>query len=529
MVKLVYGKQGDSPFVKVMADDDADPLTTPDSDFGAFLFNSNNQELGYVLDVVNDSINNPDYTWASGTTRTRTFWPNGTGWADADFYTITFRSGSVLALYWYMLLNNTYGNFGNPDFAPFVEVTRGNATTGLMRGPENFYSGAGGTFHAGRWVITTGAAGYTVAQPLIVNPVATPIPEDTGDGPGNMVGVLAASTNNEQWNSTVWDIPGNNVPMDYATATPVPGQEQIRLDSTGIRIARKGFDVDDTEFRNFVLTSDRVPAKIMGTGNITLAANASSDIYTPLPTDETAVMRFMARPSSVTGETWTHPPLYILNQGESSVITYRSFGDYIRVTNSSNQNIQIRYIIFATSRDEPTTGGSQVVRRGDDYIQIKRPGSSDTAPNLNDIILDTRVSYLTMVDEGYIPHEDMNESPSNALYGTIAKTVNFTNDGGFTPYVMYTTVYDAGGGKTFYKSAFIRILFTSTSTPYRFMPARQSSLAEITNSSVKFHLTRGNPWDVFLNASETGYVTTNGNEPNPIGIRYYIFAIPNAL
>lgn len=528
MTKLVFGKQGNSPFVKVMVDDEADPYTTPDSDFGAFMFNSNNQELGYAIGIENDYVRNPKYTWASGTTRTKTFWPSGTGWADAHFYTITYRTGisGFQDIVWYMFLNNIYGDFGNLDVSPFVELSTGVSDTGVMNGPTNTFlytSADSGLYQTGHWIITGGSALITI------NPVETPIFEDSTNSPGNTVTAGGRFQSDNMWNVITWDIPGNNMPLEYPVATPVAGQEQVRLDSSGVKIARKGFDVNDSEPNRFVLSSDRIPAKVMATGVMTLAANSFSDVYTPLRTDASTVMRFMARLSSMTGDIWTHPPLYTLNAGVDAFVTYQSMGEFVRIRNSSSDSVEIRYIIFCASADDPTTGGTMVMRRGEDYLQIKRPGSSDSEPNLNDIVLDTRLIYLTMVDEGYIPYQDMNEPPSNSLYGTIAKTINFENDGGFVPYVMYSTVYDAGGGKTFYRSAFIRILFTSTNSPYRFMPSRQSSIAEIKDNSVKFHLTRGNPFTVQVNGSNSGYVTSNSDQPNPIGIRYYIFAIPNTL
>lgn len=527
MTKLVMGKQGNQPFVKVMRNDEDDPYIIPDSDFGAFLFNSNNQELGYIEGIEAEYAQNPKFPYpGSSSDPARRWWPAGSGWNNADFYTYSYTlSGQYLR--WYAFINNLYGDFGDTDVSPFVELNRGNNSSGVMRALENFFQYTGipqGPREGGHWAICVSAAWRSTTPGISMNPVGTDIEDQSSTRPGNIAGIWSLRGDNDKWLLTTWDIPGNNMPLSRPSATPVAGQEQIRLDSTGIKIARRGFTVDDTDPRRFIMTSDKIPVKIMATGTATLPNNTDVDIPTPLDVTDNTVVRIMARRP---GTNWTHPPLYTLNTGQGGVITYQPMGDFVRFRNSSGSAIEIRYMIFCDDTENPTSGGEEVFRRVDDYIQIKKPGSSDTEPSISDVVLDTRLVYPTIVDEGFIGYQDMTESPSDPMYGTIAKTVNFTNDGGFVPYVMYNTVYDAGGGKTSYKTAFIRILFTSTSSPWQFAPSRQSSLAEITDTSVKFHLTRDNPWTV--TASSSGYSTSNNGEPNPIGIRYYIFAIPNTL
>src|SRR5690606_33369761 len=88
----------------------------------------------------------------------------------------------------------------------------------------------------------------------------------------------------------------------------------------------------------------------------------------------------------------------------------------------------IKYIVFGNDMSAPTTGGSQVQRTlAGNHVQFKKPGSSDTNPSLNDILIDTRFPMLQVIAEEYIPISSFSTgNVVNGMYGTHAAVVNFS-------------------------------------------------------------------------------------------------------
>lgn len=160
-----------------------------------------------------------------------------------------------------------------------------------------------------------------------------------------------------------------------------------------------------------------------------------------------------------------------------------------------------------------------------DYIQIKKPGSSDAAPALSDIMLDTRLKYISIIAEGYLTWGDMTEAPMAQAYGTAGKTISFANDGSFMPFVK--TVVDMGTSeRDRYRSPLSRIIDAPMlGAGVHMQQANVGTVAIVANTYVKFHMANGNPsyWDF---SSGTGAPEAKYSDPTPVGIRYYVFALP---
>lgn len=329
---------------------------------------------------------------------------------------------------------------------------------------------------------------------------------------------------------TVWDLPMNAEPISYPVGSPAPGQRALLISPSIVKIAQPGFDADTATGRELIVGSDRVPAKIVAAGDVAIAANSSVDITSPIPLTALSYVDYHAHRA---GDRLTHPPALDgdgFNTNDRIDLSYEIFSNYVRLYNAENHALNVRYLLLTADASEPTTGGVKVLFKDNDgvsdYIQLKRPGSSDTAPTASDILLDSRFAYLPIVAEGYIHHTEFTEAPTHLRFGNNAKTISFANNG-FKPFVKYSVVYDSGDGMTYGQHPITKLMWTTPNSVWNLRQSRDGTSAIITDTSVKFHMSRGNPSNIDVN--EGGALVAVTNTPNPIGIRYYIFAIPNSL
>ncbi|RCS21463.1 hypothetical protein DUT91_23890 [Phyllobacterium salinisoli] len=207
-------------------------------------------------------------------------------------------------------------------------------------------------------------------------------------------------------------------------------------------------------------------------------------------------------------------------------LTYSVAPSGVTFYNEGQANLIVRYIVFGVDFRAPTTGGVLVERRDNDgaqdFIQIKKPGTSDTAPLPNDILLDTRFPTLQIVAEGFIPLSSFTETLSGdeLKLGNKAATINFTNSG-FRPYLKYAVNFPG----CILPPMFAQIYhYPDNSGSYNHRPTNQSCIAQVTDTSVKFYIAPGNPSTMVNTGSGTW--DWGVQYPDIAGIRYYIFAIP---
>lgn len=106
--------------------------------------------------------------------------------------------------------------------------------------------------------------------------------------------------------------------------------------------------------------------------------------------------------------------------------------------NSEKDAVDLRYVVFNVDDQPTSTGGNQVIFRGNDgardFVQIKKPGTSDPASRPNDILFDSRYPQFQIIAQGFIPISSFgNSSAGDAVYkGARTYRLNF-NNAGFVP------------------------------------------------------------------------------------------------
>ncbi|TIT00161.1 MAG: hypothetical protein E5W88_01820 [Mesorhizobium sp.] len=425
-------------------------------------------------------------------------------------------------------------------YLPIVEYRdRTGAATGVFDGPSV------------RYFTNSGLVGYvlsTVAytcQTAMVSTGATPAQRETYNLP------LQTSTNSNisrfNWQLSVLQLPARNDALpDFSTA-PVSGQTQLLLNATTARLALAGRDVTSSNPDHFIFSEDKIPAKIMAAGDINVAGSGTVDIHCPLPITEFTYMDFHVK-KQVDTEFW-HPPFY---NGISSAGNYgfSYFVDVanqkITVTNGTSTAISIRYIIFADSEDAFTTGGKKIFYQGNDgtqdFVQIKRPGSSDLAPNLNDILADSRLAYLPILAEGFLNWSTdfpTTITGSDRFKGEKMATVAISNPAPKLKLFCKTIVVFPSPTSPNGLISGLHRVFTDAGA-WIGRASCDSCWANIhaAEDGVDFYMSGDNPVAVQYNSGTGSYDVSYAQRwaggssfpiTPPLGLRYYIFGIPQSL
>lgn len=255
-------------------------------------------------------------------------------------------------------------------------------------------------------------------------------------------------------------------------------------------------------------------------------------MFTKRPTTRSTYMDFII---SESGQPLMHPPplAYLAPREQRLEMKYNVEADGVRIHNVGDRSFYVRYMILADDNSPNTTGGSKVLQEGVEagvpFIQLKVPGSSDVAPNLNDIILDTRLPYLPLVAEGWLGAGDFNEAGETGL-GTQKKTVWFANDGTWRPFVKYTVTFDDGSvSQPINRVLRVYGVGGTAAAQRNGMVSGISTTCRINTGSAEFFHARGNPFYLTLTSGVTQPTINDIYQPAMAGIRYYIFAIPNSL
>ncbi len=565
MTKVVAGYSATyGPFVRIMVNDADDPHTTDPDEVEKFLFDSLKDVVGYVADIVHYTY--PDlaaYVTATGSGSSGYsgyYLPPGSTSSNAEIYISGQNftpdgSGGYDNVTVYWVPTRIY-NFG---FEPIIEIrtilpgSNGVQSPGMQwvqnaEDPDDssrkagFFQGNNGYYvslnldvyisDAGQWAIQKYRAEQTFR--FIVGPLLSNFVDVNPSGDTLVYKVATASRNyidnpgalQLEYAVTVWELPALNDAIGLPTGTPTPGQEVVKISPSIVRIARPGYDINTATGRQLILDSDRTPAKILWSGDVTIPASSSASIDFPFPITRATYLDFHV---CQTGQPLIVPP-YRLNASNQSdqlrvSISVNPSLQRVTLTNPHSFSIRVVGMILGDDDSAPSTGGSKVMYSDNDgstdFVQIKRPGSTDTNPKLRDILLDTRFKYLPLIAEGYLPVASFTESEDDDRLGNKAKTVSFTNTG-FTPFVKFTIVYSDGT----YSHPIIRTLktFGGMASSWINKPANMTGCCVVNSNNVKFHLATGNPSEFSIN-DITGSLQTEYNKPDPVGIRYYIFAI----
>ncbi len=522
MARMFEGTIDGWPCVKVTRDNADAPWSVPDSQYGKFAFNSNHQHA-YVQKILLAG----GYTFARPGSGQLNYNLDGSTWTNAAWRVTASNAARAIEY---------LPQFDGFDFPPIMEI-RNRLPDGSYTGPRYEYVQT----DSGRLAEYRASVSYTSSMSDGALYTAYGFPGyATIDWAG--AGNFGLDTN-LMILSSVWDLPADETPLPQ-NGTVVPGQMMARFTNQHAQVARPGFDVRTATYRQFVLNSDRVPAKIIQAGQTIVPANTTLTvaIQTPLELTDEAYIDFHVARGSGSGILMTHPPMPTIgsfNDG-SYGFTYKINGaaKQLLLTNPNGIAMTVRWVLLADDARERSSGGSRIVYTGHDgdngFVQVKIPGSSDANVRLNDILLDTRLPTLRIVKEGYLPWEDFTETPASLTYGERRKTVSFDNPDGFLPFVKFVQKIRVNAGSGFanqYSFPLHRIFRVNTAVVaangWDGRTSGQSGLAVINSNNVQFHLSAGNPSSLVVGAGAPNPVAQpvyGGGVP--LGIRYYIFALP---
>jgi hypothetical protein len=534
MPKLGYGIfAGGVPGLRISFDNNTNLVTEPATSVGKFKFDSlNGTKLSYVFEIYTQAydsryttggylggfwyFNNHDLNTPSTNNGLASscgaimYWRNsGTGSQDLYLFSNWWGFGYLPILEWRQidpaLAANTY-NGATVNYSQFsvgngyVESYNGYGGSSATLINANLYSGS--------------REGYDIV-------LRSSIP----------------SAYNWNWLLTVFQLPARDDAMPDFSATPVSGQQVLRLSATTARLALPGRTVADINPNNFVFHEDKIPAKIMAAGDINVAASGTATIICPLPLTSKTYMDFMIR-RQTDAEFWSPPYFDSISSDKSLAFTYEVQSDRVVITNLKATAVTIRYIIFANSEEAPTSGGKKIFYKGNDgtrdFVQIKRPGSSDLSPNLSDIMVDTRLAYLPVLAQGFLSWTaDFPTviSGGDRFKGERMATVSANNSSpALKLFVKQIVVFKSNCYPYTTRNGYHRV-FTNSGGTWSGRCSQESSWANIRadESAVDFYMAGANPR--FIDGAGIYYMKEwpSTNDSVALGLRYYIFGIPQSL
>lgn len=476
-----------------MTKDEYDPITTPDSEVGAFLYNSK-----WAADVkYGTRINLLPYS--SG----YDYFPPGSNYLT---YALMQTSGH---LYYRdgVISTSLYD-------APLFETKAYYNSNGRYFGDAYDYLGIVGYQERGvKWGTNAGREhGWcngmigTWTSPYVI---------------GN--GLYSQNVNtNVRKSLSIWRLPGDESPILHGEPiAPVSGLDSILLNNDTLKVAKPGYNVHTASTTQLAIDTANMPSKIIAADDIAIPVGTTVyDCGINLPSNVVVDVHYYV------GSTVYYP---------SSPQSYLYGADYyIDGTNivfvNSRAACRARFWVVAHAAHGVAEGNNYPLRHfndGDkDVVQFLRPGASGE-PTLDDIVLDSRWPCIQILKEGVITLGSSGGS----------HTVEFDGDGCF-PMVKYMTIHGAGSanyaGVQISWSKRIRQPFAAVtyidklSSPYPPTPTGDCSYCTLTSNSATFRWFKGNPTQVYFNDLEdfdTNRVRASYDPNPPYAIRYYIFGI----
>ncbi len=533
-------KPGVGPVLKVLSDDTADPLTVPVAD----IFDSEQAtRIGYVYDIADTSYSLTRWPKPNSNKSTAVHYgPPGTDDTTALEKVWTYRDDGDWqdGMQWHVIFPEQYGL----SFTPWVE-TRVREANGRFVGPSTRFNTTDslGSARTGQIVGgSTATSSYADSARVLTGGIVTVGRKHYsvfGHGyvvsDANTINVNYVYPQTSQRLTSVLELPAENQPFPTYASAPVDGQLVLELTNKVARMAYPGHDVNETSHEAFIFSESRIPAKIIGAGEVTVGAGGNAKVFTKRATTPETYMDWMIRRTA--DAFWCNPPYMpptlFSSDGQGISIDYEVEADGVRIYNTGNADVVVRYMICADDASGPTSGGAKVLHDGNDgtqdFIQIKRPGSSDTNPNLNEIILDTRYPYVPIVQEGWVAAEEFTEGSDNRSFGAYRKTVNFINTG-YMPFVKIMTRWSNGQTRSpINKQLRVSGVSGSEAAILNGQAAGDCTFCVVGDNFLRLYQSNGEPVRLELKQETFGPGIVKRWGPSLVGVRYYVFAIPYSL
>ncbi len=513
MTRLFIGhKPGVGGVVKVMKNDGDDPLTTPNTDYGKYLFNSETSKIGYLKGLPTISF--------GGRAEGDYFYPGGTGWSNCLDAIGSWGNFEQHNYY-------TGRHIGKGDWPAIGEFRPSGSLGTEIEGPIVKYNQTDNDFD--NWVGLNEA--YPTYRCFMSQRAVRRYTAQDYSAP-IVYSERLYSTNdpaNEAFNSgtlSIFDLPADNRALP-SHPTAGAGSRNTLITPSIVRIAKSGAS-EGAGGDSVIIDSNAIPLKIVRAGEVVIPAGSSVNITVPVTLGPDSYMDYMVWRD---GTACTVPQaLNVGNVGSQRLgLKYTIYSTYVRLRNTDSSALRVRYAIFWDDLST-TSGGSAVMRTiTGNNVQIKRPGSSDSSPGSGDIMLDTRFAYFPILAEGWFDWNDMSTgSRVSQAYGERGYRVNY-NAGGLKPFVKYYVDFrgPGSGSNVGARNPVSKIMRSTRSTSWNGRQTSDGTVAYVTDSYTTFHMSRDNPW--YLTMGNPGVNEQYSANFKAWAIRYYIFGIPASL
>ncbi|MFK3688886.1 hypothetical protein ACI2J4_01235 [Agrobacterium tumefaciens] len=490
-----------------------DPITTPDGTLGAFLFNSKDT-IQTKLSAVEITSNGDSIT------------PPGAGTSNFGRYRYEFQG--KWHFYYYAKSYFPGLEYDVPLFDLLPKDPSGSFYKIGAQFMEKFgYGERTEWVHLSAPGSNQGEAGWKTNYAVKVDSYNGRV-DQTYPGLLHFVNVNSndgrASWTPYLYNDVVvWNLPGNNVGLPSPSVVQ-PGLNSIRIDSSGLKIAKPGFDVDTATEAQLAISSNQRPMKIIAADDV-LVPSGNSDYWFPvqIPPGSVCDVQYYE------GGTLYYPGLP--RQAPIGANLYL-YGDHMTFVNPGG-TCRARFIIIASDKVSQTSGNNEVMRQfqfnNENVVQFLRPGAGNP-PSFSDVVLDSRWPALRIIKEGYFsvnPGAQVTNIPINTE--------------GYFPFIKFMAV--CAGRNTIDTAGDVIDSYTSNVRPPRvgmfrvinqyggaqdWTPSGDTTYAEVTANNVAFKTFRGAPLYYFW-SGQTDYQNVKPTYRYPdevLGIRYYIFGIP---
>lgn len=489
MTRTLIGLDSQGVASVKISTDAYDPVTTPDTTYGAWLYNSKFSPVRFVGSLLASG------NWDYPTTR---YIPEGSGLADYDIEISNGVSWRIRNKYFQGL------HYDIPVFSARTKQFNGRYSAKVRQQSYGWQDHSG--YYTSSWGYSWFQNFYALSQGYDVGNCITI------DVERNNSGYTIANTE-----LFVWDLPGDETALLDPPRAPVSGQTSVIIDNSTCRVAKPGYDANTASETQLAFDSAVLPIKVVASGDVFVPSGESSVSVGAIPDDCLADVHFY------TGDDIYYPSSPLVLQDPSLGAEYWISGGQLRFSNSFG-GCRARYMVYANNSAGPTYGNNDVLRQfsdgGQDVVQFLRPGCGPN-PTFADIILDSRWPAAKIISEGYFGvGEGMQEH-----------VVNFDAGGAF-PFVKYMTVHDGGSSNTaswakavrepFYKMLYARYQYTPRMSG-------DASYCRLRSNEARFWTNRGAPIRIFYADSEDyerGKTSTTYDNSPIHGIRYFIFGIP---
>lgn len=446
MAKVAFGSDEDGPWLKV-TDDAFDPRTEDDANYNNFRFNSKYADLGYIDQIWGATFGggNPyagysDWDYADGSSATGTYngypYQNGLYVIYRNNYRLSFYFGGVryrpyayLAGVWTGY--NSEPPLGSPVVLDYYLTISGWNYQNYWVSVNRTWLGGGGNEWSSVAYFETAAGEETVAP---YNNDGS-IPGDTYEGSVNTVRSVQ-DTSNDGYSLSGTDLTlfFTNLPAD--DTTPVPweedepeeGQRVISVDDTGLKIARRGFDVRTASDEQLIVGGSTLPFPIYLSRRIQIDAGQTVEIELPswVPASGLHVLMQWNR----VGYARRLPSLYVgsTSTGTRYEISWQIVSGVLYVRNQAPYDYDV--LFFLVGKEPPTEAETSVIvegtEDGESYVRLMQDAGV--------VAVDSRWSYAPIVQMGVVDMTTGTTAFSDGGAG-IKKEIAIP-DLGYSPFVL---------------------------------------------------------------------------------------------